>query len=166
MSGQPPGPTQDPIPSIRSSRDAPSDPSAPSTTVLTTGWPYPARIGTQEHHLKTFAQALDLIDDPDRIAEYDRYHVEAWPEVVRGLRSLGIQRMLLWRTGRRLFMTFDAPEDFDPVSDYQTYAEDPRCREWDELMKSYQQRIPNASGPDGAWWTPMDLVFDLEAQPS
>ncbi len=115
--------------------------------------------------MPTFAQALDLIDDPDRIAEYERHHEAAWPEVVRGLRAIGIQRMRIWRTGPRLFMIYEAPDGFDPTRDYQSYAEDPRCRAWDDLMRSYQQRIPTADPGDGGWWTPMDLVFDLETQP-
>ena len=108
------------------------------------------------------AMALDLVDDPVRIAEYDAYHREAWPEVVSGLRRIGIRRMRLYRTGSRLFMYFEAPPGFDPATDYQAYTEDPRCREWDDLMRGYQARVPGAS--EDTWWTPMDLVFDLEAQ--
>jgi L-rhamnose mutarotase len=114
--------------------------------------------------VKTFAQTLDLIDDPERIAEYDRYHAAAWPEVTRGLREIGIQRMLIWRAGSRLFMMFEAPDGFNPDHDYQTYAEDPRCQEWDELMRTYQRQIPGAPNDGDSWWTPMNLVFDLEVQ--
>jgi L-rhamnose mutarotase len=116
--------------------------------------------------VKTFAQAIDLIDDPDRIATYERYHTQIWPEVTRGLRALGIERMHIWRTENRLFMTFEAPDDFNPDRDYQTYTKNARCREWDELMRSYQRRIPSVTNAEDGWWTPMDLVFDLEAQPS
>ena len=126
-----------------------------------------ARILSQsppESSLNTFAQALDLVDDPDRIAEYRHHHAQAWPEVVRGLRAIGIRRLRIWLTGTRLFMTFEAPDDFDPDRDYQSYAEDPRCDEWDRLMRTYQRRIPTADPTDGGWWTPMDLVFDLEEQ--
>ena len=35
---------------------------------------------------------------------------------------------------------------------------------WDELMRTYQRRIPTADPTDGGWWTAMDLVFDLEGQ--
>ena len=114
--------------------------------------------------MKTFAQTLDLVDDSSRIAEYDRHHERTWPEVVRGLRAIGIRRMRIWRTHTRLFMVYEAPDDFEPKRDYQTYAEDPRCGEWDRLMRSYQQRIPTADPDDGGWWTPMDKVFDLEEQ--
>lgn len=110
--------------------------------------------------MKTFAMALDLIDDPQRIAEYDAYHRAVWPEVSAGLRRIGIQEMKIYRLGARLFMYCEAPSGFDPQRDYQGYAEDPRCREWDELMRSYQQQVPGAS-PAG-WWTPMEEVFNLK----
>ena len=112
--------------------------------------------------MKAYAQALDLVEDEDKIAEYDAYHQQVWPEVVEALQGIGITRMRLYRTGNRLFMYFEAPDDFNPDRDYQRYAADPRCREWDQRMRSYQQRIPSA-GEGGEWWTPMNLVFDLES---
>jgi hypothetical protein len=30
-------------------------------------------------------------------------------------------------------------------------------------MRTFQQRIPGTPD-DGAWWTPMQLVFDLESE--
>ena len=110
--------------------------------------------------MAVFAQTLDLINDRERIAEYDRYHAEVWPEVVASLRSIGITSMHLFRTGTRLFMVVEAPETFDPTRDYQQYAQDPRCQEWDELMRTYQQPIPTARKDE--WWTPMDLLFTFE----
>ena len=113
--------------------------------------------------MKTFAQTLDLVDDPDRIAEYERHHTAVWPEVLRGLEAIGVRGMRIWRTGPRLFMVFEAEDDFDPARDYQSYTDDPRCRDWDALMRPYQRRIPTADPGDGGWWTTMDLVFDQEA---
>ena len=75
--------------------------------------------------MQAFAQALDLVDDPERIAEYDEYHAKVWPEVVAGLKSIGITRMRLYRTGTRLFMYCEVNEGFDPTHDYQNYATDP-----------------------------------------
>jgi L-rhamnose mutarotase len=109
--------------------------------------------------VKTFAQALDLRDDPQTIATYERYHREVWPEVKKALRDIGITDMQIYRTGNRLFMIFSAPDGFDPARDFQAYTAVPRAREWDELMRGFQQRVPGA--PEGAWWTPMEKVFDL-----
>lgn len=109
--------------------------------------------------MPVFAQTIDLVDDPALIREYEEHHRRVWPEVVRGLRGIGITRMKIYRAGTRLFMFYEAPAGFDPARDYQGYTSDPRCREWDELMRRYQRPVPGA--PAGAWWTPMAEVFDL-----
>ena len=109
--------------------------------------------------MKTFAQALDLRDDPETIAAYEEYHRAVWPEVKNALRAIGITDMQIFRAGNRLFMTFQAADDFDPARDFASYTQVPRAREWDELMRGFQQPIPGA--PEGAWWTPMAKVFDL-----
>lgn len=110
--------------------------------------------------MKTFAQALDLVDDPAAISAYEEYHRAVWPEVLAALREIGIERMEIFRVGTRMFMYFSAPDDFDPERDFQTYTASERCREWDQLMRQYQQRIPSAT--EGEWWTPMPCVFDTE----
>lgn len=110
--------------------------------------------------MRRFAQALDLRDDPDLIERYLAHHRAVWPEVVAGLRALGIRGMRIHRVGTRLCMTYEAPDDFDPRRDFQRYAESPRCAEWDALMRSFQQPIPGAD--PGAWWTPMECIFDLD----
>ncbi|MFM7281071.1 MAG: L-rhamnose mutarotase, partial [Planctomycetia bacterium] len=43
--------------------------------------------------MKTFAQTLELVDDPARIAEYRRAHERIWPEVAAALRAAGIGEM-------------------------------------------------------------------------
>lgn len=109
--------------------------------------------------MKTYAQAIDLVDDDAKIDEYIEHHQNVWPEVIAGLRRIGITRMAIYRTGTRLVMVFDAPDDFDPSRDYQAATADPRTRAWDDLMRTYQRRVPTA-GPDD-WWTPMEEVFQL-----
>lgn len=113
--------------------------------------------------MRAFARALDLKNDSDLIRRYDEHHARVWPQVVAGLRAIGITRMRLFRHGTRLFMYFEAGDDFDPDRDFHRYAADPRCREWEELMRRFQQPVPGA--PEGSWWTPMRLLFDLEATP-
>lgn len=110
--------------------------------------------------MRLFAQALDLKSDPSLIEEYRRHHRAVWPEVIDAMRSIGITQMRIWIVGTRLFMLFEAPDDFDPRRDFQTYAANPRCRQWDEWMRSFQQRLAEA-GPED-WWTPMEEIFDLD----
>ncbi|GJQ28569.1 MAG: hypothetical protein HBSAPP03_04530 [Phycisphaerae bacterium] len=106
-----------------------------------------------------FAQALDLVDDPAMIVAYERHHRAVWPEVERALRDIGITSMRIYRAGTRLFMVCEAADGFDPARDFQRFAESPRGAEWDALMRTYQKPVPGA--PAGAWWTPMNLVYDL-----
>lgn len=112
--------------------------------------------------MKCFAQALDLKDDPKLIEEYRRWHERVWPEVLEALRGIGLQEVKIFLHGNRLFMYAEAPDDFDPATAYQGYTASAKAAEWDGLMRRCQQRVPEA--PEGMWWTPMELVFDLAAQ--
>ncbi len=107
--------------------------------------------------MPTYAQAIDLVDDPELIAAYEEHHRRVWPEVLAGLRAIGIVEMRIYRLGSRLFMVYEARDGFDPARDYQGYTDDPRCRAWDELMRRYQRPAPGAKA--GEWWCRMGLVF-------
>lgn len=111
--------------------------------------------------MKCFAQALDLKDDPQLIAEYDAHHQRVWPVVIAALQRIGIRRMKIFRLGSRLFMYAEADDGFNPALDYQSYAADPKCRAWDEAMRRYQRVAPDAR--PGEWWAEMTQVFDLES---
>lgn len=110
--------------------------------------------------MPSFAQALDLKNDPALIAAYREHHEHVWPEVIAALRAIGITKMKLFLLGTHLFMYYEAADGFVPQRDYQSYAANPRCAAWDTLMRTFQQRIPEAR--PGDWWAPMDLVFDLD----
>lgn len=109
-----------------------------------------------------FAQTIDLVEDPAMIEEYERRHMAVWPEVEGSLREIGIREMRIFRLGSRLFMVFEASDGFDPARDYQRYAADPRCREWDELMRQFQRPAPGA-GP-GEWWASMRQIYELRGE--
>ena len=107
-----------------------------------------------------YAQTLDLKDDPQTIARYIELHRAVWPEVERGLKAIGIERMLIWRLGRRLFMLMETAEDFDPARDWPRYMEmGARIREWQSLMESFQEPVPGAK--PGEWWAEMQPVYAL-----
>ena len=109
--------------------------------------------------MKSYAMALDLREGRDVVEEYTRYHRAVWPEVVEGLRDLGISKLRIFLHGRRLFMYIEAPDDFDIARDFQKYTENDRAKQWDELMRKFQVKVPGATPED--WWAPMKEVFDL-----
>ena len=51
---------------------------------------------------------LDLIDDPDSIAQDARWHTEVWPEVLEYLASSGIKSCRISRAGNRLVMLVES----------------------------------------------------------
>ncbi len=110
--------------------------------------------------MKRFAQTVMLRDDPEVIRRYEQYHANAWPETNAGLLSVGIQRMFIYRFGRQLFMFMETTDDFDVDRDMPRYMENPRAREWDQMMAQFQETVPGA--PVGSKWVPMKEVYALE----
>lgn len=110
--------------------------------------------------MKRYAMMVLLKDDPEVIRKYEQYHANPWPETNAGLLSVGIQRMYIYRYGRNLFMFMETKDDFDMDRDLPKYMEDPRAREWDELMRTFQETVPGA--PEGSKWVEMKEVYVLQ----
>ncbi len=102
-----------------------------------------------------------LKDGPDVIRKYEKYHANIWPEVLSGSVRCGVLRTFIFRYGRQLFMFMETRDDFDMERDMPKYAEHPRAKEWDELMKTFQEPPPGA--PKGSTWAQMKEVFHFEA---
>ena len=105
---------------------------------------------------------LLLKDDDEIVERYKEYHRHAWPDVLARLRAVGIKEMRIYLLGRRMFMYMEAVDGFEPERDFPKLNEVSRYREWDELMRTFQERAPEAK--PGDWWAPMEEVFDLSAQ--
>ncbi len=111
--------------------------------------------------MKRLALTVNLKDDPAAIAAYKDYHANAWPEVVEALQAVGIHQMHIWLLGRRLFMLAEVDDDFEPAIDFPRYLSlHPRCQEWEDLMGSLQEPVPEAQ--PGEKWAMMDEVFRLQ----
>ena len=109
-----------------------------------------------------YALTLDLKDDQRLIDEYLEHHRRVWPEVLEALAATGLEDIKIYLAGRRLFMVMTAPSGFDPERSFAEYRKNPVAARWDELMKTYQQKLPEA-GP-GQWWMTLSPVFDFVAQ--
>src|SRR5690606_26364212 len=62
--------------------------------------------------MKRYALALDLVNDPELMAEYEAYHQAVWPEIRASIKDAGIEDMAIYRFGNRLFMTMDVNDAF------------------------------------------------------
>jgi L-rhamnose mutarotase len=109
--------------------------------------------------LQTYGMTLMLKDDEETVERYRHYHRKAWPEVIGRLQEIGVLEMRIYLLGRRLFMYMEAADGFSPEREFPKLADDPRYREWDELMRGLQEPAPEAKA--GEWWAPMEEVFDL-----
>ena len=111
--------------------------------------------------VKRYCQTLDLKDDPDLINEYLKRHSEkeAWPEIRKGIREVGILEMELYILGTRLFMIVETPLDFEWDVAMAKLATLERQAEWEEFMSIFQIAKPGASSAEK--WQLMDRFFYL-----
>ncbi len=110
--------------------------------------------------MKRYVLALDLKDNPQKIAEYENYHQNIWPEIKKSITDSGIEQMEIYRTGNRLFMLMEVNDSFSFSAKAKADAENPKVQEWEKLMWKYQQAIPTAK--PGEKWVLMDKIFDLK----
>ena len=105
--------------------------------------------------------ALDLNDDAELIAEYERYHLAdtVWPEILDSIRSAGIEELEIYRVGDRMFMIMEVSEGFDPVAKAASDSTNPRVIAWEKLMWRFQKSLPFAS--EGEKWMAMKRLFCL-----
>src|SRR5207249_11278878 len=98
-------------------------------------------------------------DRPAPTARYKSEDPTLWPEVLARLREIGVTDTKIYLLGRRMFMYCATKDGFDPARDFARSTEHPTYRNWDELMRTLQERAPEAE--PGEWWAMMELVFDL-----
>jgi L-rhamnose mutarotase len=100
-----------------------------------------------------------LKDDPKLIAEYKRYHEKVWPEITRSIKNSGIEDMEIYLLGTRMFMIMEVNESFSFEAKTKADQLDPRVQEWENLMGTFQQTLPQAK--PGEKWLLMERVFKL-----
>lgn len=105
--------------------------------------------------------ALDLVDDADLIAEYERWHAigNTPPAVIQSIRDSGIVNMEIFRAGERMFMIMDVDGSYDADAKARADAANPAVVDWERRMKRFQRPVP-AAGADGTW-IEMKRVFRL-----
>jgi L-rhamnose mutarotase len=111
--------------------------------------------------MKRYCLALDLVDDPKLIEEYEHWHKaeNGWPEIKKSISDAGITDMQIYRTGNRLFMIMETTDDYSGEKKAEMDAANPKVQEWEKLMWKFQQPLPWAK--EGEKWILMDKIFQL-----
>jgi L-rhamnose mutarotase len=104
---------------------------------------------------------LDLKDDPELIAEYQRYHEKVWPEITQSIKDAGIHGLEIYLRGTRMFMILEVDENFSFERKAEADRKNPKVQEWENLMWKFQKALPEAQ--PGEKWLPMERIFKLDA---
>jgi L-rhamnose mutarotase len=109
---------------------------------------------------RRYCLTLDLKDDLQLIAEYKHYHEKIWPEITLSIKDAGIEDMEIYLLGTRMFMVMEVNEQFSFEAKARADRENPKVREWEELMWKFQEVLPGAK--PGEKWLLMETIFKLE----
>lgn len=109
--------------------------------------------------MNKYCLTLDLIDDQELIAEYERLHQQIWPEIYSSIKTAGIQHMEIYRFGNRLCMLMEVDDNFSFEKKSAMDGANEKVQEWEKLMWKYQQALPGAK--PGEKWMFMDKIFQL-----
>ena len=118
-------------------------------------------VKTYRLPVKRFCQTLDLRDNPDLIATYRRLHSREgiWPEILQGIREVGILEMEIYLLGTRLFMIVEMPQELEWDEVMLRLATLPKQTEWEALTAQYQQA--EATATSDAKWKMMERIIHL-----
>jgi len=106
-----------------------------------------------------YCLALDLKNDDELIAEYERYHQKVWPEIIDSIKDSGITGLEIYRVSNRLFMIMETDENFSFEKKNEMDNANAKVQEWETLMWKYQQALPGSR--PGEKWVLMNKIFDL-----
>lgn len=113
--------------------------------------------------MKKYCLALDLADDPELIAEYEKHHKpeNERPAITKSIKEAGITNMEIYRTGNRLFMIMETTDDFDFSKKEKMDAGNPAVTEWENFVWSFQR--PLAWAKPNEKWVLMKKIYELPA---
>ena len=119
------------------------------------------RVKDYQQPVKRYCQTLSLKENPELIAEYKKRHRQenAWPEILAGIKEVGILEMEIYILGSRLFMIVETPLDFDWETAMKRLSTLPRQQEWEDYMSIFQQAAEGASS--AGKWQLMERMFKL-----
>jgi L-rhamnose mutarotase len=117
---------------------------------------------TKYTEFKRYCKTLELRNDSKLIADYKKAHAkgQAWPEITKGIREVGILDMEIYLAGTRLFMIMDTVPDFDHDKAMAELAKKPRQSEWEAHMAKFQNSSAEATADEK--WRLIERIFKLD----
>lgn len=109
--------------------------------------------------MKRYCLALDLVNDPNLMAEYRQHHQKIRPKIEESIRTAGIHVMEIYQTGNRLFMIMETDDDFSFDRKAAMDAANPKVQEWEQFVWKFQQALPWAQ--PGEKWVLMEQIFEM-----
>lgn len=104
--------------------------------------------------MRRIASVIELL--PGAVEEYERLHVEVWPEVLRTITRCNIRNYSIYRHGSLLISYFEYfGHDFG--ADMQLMADDTNTQQWWALCAPLQN--PVESVRSGEWWHEIPEIF-------
>ena len=124
------------------------------------------RVQSYSQPVKRYCQTLNLKENPELIAEYRKRHLKenTWPEILAGIREVGILEMEIYILGSRLFMIVETPLDFDWDEAMQRLNTLPRQQEWEDYMSIFQQAKHAAVAPLMDFFLHGEETFDAHCR--
>lgn len=110
---------------------------------------------------KRYVQVLNLRNKPELLEAYRLQHSpeQMWPEIMEGIRAVGILEMEVYIERNHLVMIVEAPADFDWDSAMARLATMPRQQEWEDWNAQFQDcEIGSTSNEK---WKSMERMFHL-----
>ena len=107
--------------------------------------------------MKRYGQVIGV--DPQKLAEYKRYHANVWPEVLAKIHECNMRNYSIYQKDDLLFAYFEYHGD-DYDADMAKIAADPKTQEWWDIMEPMQR--PLETRKKGEWWAAMEEVFHTD----
>ncbi len=96
---------------------------------------------------------------PEKREEYIKAHKDCWPDLLRMLKTSGVERELIWIDGDELYIYVMA-EHFDAAMEKQ--SQDSIFQRWVEKMSPLLEVMQDYTGKGNV--VRLEKIFDLEAQ--
>ncbi|MBC7410332.1 MAG: L-rhamnose mutarotase [Arcicella sp.] len=107
--------------------------------------------------MKRYCLTLDLKDDVKMIAEYEEYHKNISPEILKSIKDSGVESMQIYRIHTRMFMIMETIDDFSFEKKALMDTLNEKVQIWENLMWQYQQALPMAK--EGEKWVLMKQIY-------